>query len=174
MRVYSIVAKEVESNMIGVVIHIVMMHILQGWCLSEVFGEVGCDIWERGSDSRKPERKTLQDSQSNYGDWVQRQFHFPCEEWILQERFIYFQNNTKLFFGINPTTLSGFFACLGQPHLTTSALAKWVNAELQLDEAENYSEECVRLWLHKCGFQVGKAHFYNVKYFKHWPLNFKG
>ena len=46
------------------------------------------------------------------------------------------------------------FLCLGQPHLTTSALASWVNTELALDRDEKYSEECIRLWLHKCGFKV--------------------
>ena len=124
MRVYSIVAKEVESNMIVVVIHIVMMHILQGWCLSEVFGEVGCDIWERGSDSRKPERKTLQDSQSNYGDWVQRQFHFPCEEWILQERFIYFQNNPKLFLDDNPIWIFCMFRTASPHNVSLSQMGQ--------------------------------------------------
>ena len=33
-------------------------------------------------------------------------------------------------------------------------LAHWVNSELGLEEAEGYSEECIRLWLHKCGFKV--------------------
>ena len=46
------------------------------------------------------------------------------------------------------------FAFLGQPHLTSSALAKWVNQELQLGEVEKYSEECIRLWLQECGFKV--------------------
>ena len=47
-----------------------------------------------------------------------------------------------------------FVMCLGQPHLTTAMLAQWVNSELELGEAENYSEECIRQWLHKCGFKV--------------------
>ena len=53
---------------------------------------------------------------------------------------------------------------LGQPHLTASALAKWVNQELQLGEDEKYSDGCIRLWLHECGFKVLFAHFFCFKY----------
>ena len=56
------------------------------------------------------------------------------------------------------------FACLGQPHLTAAALSKWVNQELQLGEDEKYSEECIRLWLHECGFKVLFAHLFCFKY----------
>ena len=42
----------------------------------------------------------------------------------------------------------------GQPHLTSAALANWVNSELELEENENYSARCMQHWLHKCGFKV--------------------
>ena len=61
-------------------------------------------------------------------------------------------------------TMFESFACLGQPHLTASALAKWVNQELQLGEDEKYSDGCIRLWLHECGFKVLFAHLFCFKY----------
>lgn len=46
------------------------------------------------------------------------------------------------------------FAFLGEPHLTSAALADWVNSELELGGDEKYSADTMKQWLHKCGFMV--------------------
>ena len=51
------------------------------------------------------------------------------------------------------------FSILGEPVLTTTTLAKWVNSELNLREEDGYSAACMKTWLHRCGFKVSKYRY---------------
>ena len=46
------------------------------------------------------------------------------------------------------------FTYSGQPHLTSAALANWVNSELGLEANQKYSAKCMQRWLYQCGFKV--------------------